>query len=70
MPPLIGNLIVIAILAVILFICGKNVVEMIKGELNGKGCSGCGGSCSGNCSACRSCSCQSINNKDQKKKVS
>ncbi|MBO5621001.1 MAG: FeoB-associated Cys-rich membrane protein [Butyrivibrio sp.] len=56
MPPVIGNLIAIAIVIAILYICGKNVVNMIKGELTGKGCSGCSGSCSGSCSGCSSCS--------------
>lgn len=56
MPPVIGNLIAIAIVILILYVCGKNVVIMLKGELTGKGCSGCSGSCSGSCSGCTSCS--------------
>ncbi|MCR5101682.1 MAG: FeoB-associated Cys-rich membrane protein [Butyrivibrio sp.] len=54
MPPIIGNIIVIAILLVVLYVCGKNVIQDIKGELTGKGCAGCSGNCSGSCSSCGS----------------
>ncbi|MCR4587460.1 MAG: FeoB-associated Cys-rich membrane protein [Lachnospiraceae bacterium] len=53
MPPILGNIIVIAIIVAILVVCGKNVVEMIRGELKGSGCAGCSGGCS--CSGCSSC---------------
>ncbi len=70
MPALIGNLIAILLLAALLFVCTKNVVEMIRGELSGKGCSGCGGGCSGNCSGCSCTSCGSKMTDNKKGKVS
>lgn len=46
MPPVLGNIIVICILAVVLFFCGKSVLRSIRAELKGEGtCAGCNGSC-------------------------
>ena len=52
MSAVLGNIIVIAILAVIVFFCGKSVIGSIKGELSGGGCAGC----SHNCGCCGGCS--------------
>ncbi len=56
MPAILGNIIAVAIILVIVYFCGKNVVEMIRGELSGKGCAGCSGGCSGSCTSCSGCS--------------
>ena len=46
MNPIIGQAIVIAVIAVLAFICGRNVLRDIKAELKGQGtCAGCSGSC-------------------------
>ena len=49
MPPILGNIIVIAILAVVVFFAGRYCLRDIKNQLSGHG--GCG-SCSGNCGSC------------------
>ena len=46
MSAVLGNIIAIVVLAVIVFFCSKNVIGMIKGELSGGGCAGCGHDCS------------------------
>ncbi len=51
MSAVMGNIIVIAILAVIVFFCAKSVIGSIKGELSGGGCAGC----SHNCGCCGGC---------------
>ena len=51
MPPVLGHIIVIAILAIIVYFCGRNVIRGIKHELSGGGCTGCPGGCAG-CSKC------------------
>ncbi len=58
MSPVLGNLIVIAILAVIIFFSGRKCIQMMKDSISGKGCSGCSGCSSvGHCSCgCASCS--------------
>ena len=58
MSPVLGNLIVIAILAVIIFFSGRKCIQMMKDSISGKGCSGCSGcSSAGHCSCgCSSCS--------------
>ena len=58
MSPVLGNLIVIAILAVIIFFSGRKCIQMMKDSISGKGCSGCSGcSSAGQCSCgCSSCS--------------
>ncbi|MBQ5422103.1 MAG: FeoB-associated Cys-rich membrane protein [Clostridium sp.] len=55
MSPVLGNLIVIAILAVIIFFSGRKCIQMMKDSISGKGCSGCSG-CNG-CSSAGQCSC-------------
>ena len=55
MPAILGNIIAIGILALLIWVCGKNVYHQLKAELSGKGCSGCGGSCSRCCGGCSSC---------------
>lgn len=54
MSPVIGNLIVIAILAVIVFFSLRTCIRMMRDSLTGKGCSGCGsaGQCSCGCASC------------------
>ena len=56
MSPVLGNLIVIAILAVIIFFSGRKCIQMMKDSISGKGCSGCSsaGQCSCGCSSCSS----------------
>ena len=49
MSPVLGHAIVILILAVIVYFCGRNVIRDIRGQLSGRG--SCGG-CSGNCAKC------------------
>ncbi|HAE80075.1 MAG TPA: FeoB-associated Cys-rich membrane protein [Lachnoclostridium sp.] len=58
MSPVLGNLIVIAILAVIIFFSGRKCIQMMKDSISGKGCSGRSGcSSAGQCSCgCASCS--------------
>ena len=58
MPPILGNAIVILALLGLVYVCGKNVLGDIRGQLKGKGCSSCGGgcsSCSGSCASCSGC---------------
>ena len=52
MTPLVGHIIVIAVLCAIVFICGKNFIRNIKHELSGGGCASCPGGCS--CGKCDS----------------
>ncbi|MCR5594475.1 MAG: FeoB-associated Cys-rich membrane protein [Lachnospiraceae bacterium] len=52
MSVILGHAIVILILAVIVFFCGRSVIREIRHELNGGGCSGCGGNCSGCTASC------------------
>ena len=51
MPPVLGNIIVICILAVPVFFAGRYCYRDIKGALTKGKCAGC----SGNCSACGGC---------------
>ena len=53
MSPIIGNAIVIVILAVILFFAGRSTLRTFKNEVSGKGCAGCSGKCS-----CSNCGCK------------
>ena len=54
MPPILGHIIVIAILAVPVYFAGRYCLRDIRGSLTGGGCGGC----SGDCSSCGgSCSC-------------
>ena len=46
-----GNAVIILILLVIVFFCGKSVISGLKAEITGKGCSCCSGGCAG-CSGC------------------
>ena len=58
MPPIVGNIIVIAVLAVVAFFCGRATLRSIRAELRGEAtCAGCSGNChgcgsAGKCSAC------------------
>ncbi len=53
MNAVLGHIIVIAILLVIVYFCGRNAFRSFKAELSGTGnCAGCGGSCSGCGSSC------------------
>ena len=48
MNPVIGQIIVIAVIAALAFVCGRVVLKDIKSELKGEGtCAGCSGSCHG-----------------------
>ena len=54
MSPVLGHVIVIALLLLLVFFCGRVVVRDIRGSLSGK-CGGCGGSyasCGGSCASC------------------
>lgn len=51
MSPILGNIIVIAVLAVTIFFAGRATVRELKKEVSGQGCSGCAG---GSCSSCAS----------------
>lgn len=51
MSPILGNIIVIAALAVIIFFAGRATYRELKKEVSGQGCSGCAG---GSCSSCAS----------------
>ncbi len=51
MSPIVGNIIVIAVLAVIIFFAGRATYRELKKEASGQGCSGCAG---GSCSSCAS----------------
>ncbi|MEE3481858.1 MAG: FeoB-associated Cys-rich membrane protein [Lachnospiraceae bacterium] len=53
MSPIIGNIIVIAILAVVIFFAARATYRELKREVSGQGCSGCTG---GSCSSCASAS--------------
>ena len=55
MPSVIGNIIVILILAVVVYFAGRRTIRDIRAELNGEGCSSCGGGCSGCAGHCASC---------------
>ncbi|WP_155839515.1 FeoB-associated Cys-rich membrane protein [Butyrivibrio proteoclasticus] len=52
MSSIIGNVIVIGILAVILFFSGRHAFKIFRNELKGGGCSCCSGNCS--CASCGS----------------
>ena len=56
MSPVLGNLIVIAILAVMIFFAGRKCIRIMKDSISGRGCSGCGsaGQCSCECGGCAS----------------
>ncbi len=55
MPGILGNIIVIAVLLVIVYFAGRRTLKDIRAELNGQGCSSCGGGCSGCSGHCASC---------------
>ena len=57
MPSILGHIIVIAVLAVIVFLCMRNIIRDLSHELSGGGCGGCGGTCSGGCASCSKGSC-------------
>ena len=58
MSPVLGHIIVIAMLAVPVFFAGRYCFREIKGALTDGSCGGCSGGCSGDCSSCgSSCSC-------------
>ncbi len=63
MAPIIGNIIAILLVCGLVYICGKNVIDMFKSEISGGGCAGC----SGNCGSCSSCSSQKTVKKNLKK---
>ena len=56
MNPILGNIIVIAILAVPVFFAGRYCFRDIKSSLSGGPCGGCSGDCSSCGSGCSSCS--------------
>ena len=56
MPSILGHIIVIAVLAVIVILCMRNIIRDLSHELSG-GCGGCGGTCSGGCASCSKGSC-------------
>ena len=60
MSPILGNIIVIALLAVAVFFAARATYRELKREISGRGCSGCDG---GSCSSCAS----APKNIDQKK---
>lgn len=52
MTPIIGHIIVFAVLCVIVLICGRNTFRIFRNELKGGGCASCPGGCScGKCEA-------------------
>lgn len=56
MSPYIGYPIVIGILAVIVYFCGRAVWRDLKGSVSGEGCGGCcSSSCGNDGSSCGSC---------------
>ena len=57
MDPVIGQGIVIAVLAAIVFACGRSVIREILAELRGeRSCAGCSGCQNGkSCEECRMC---------------
>lgn len=56
MPPILGYIIVIAVLLVICFLSGRAAVRDIRNQLAGKGgCGSCSGGCGGNCASCGGC---------------
>ncbi|MBQ7613895.1 MAG: FeoB-associated Cys-rich membrane protein [Butyrivibrio sp.] len=52
MASIIGNGIVIIVLAILIFFSGRSALRQFKRELNGGGCSCCSGGCNG-CSSCK-----------------
>lgn len=57
MPPILGYIIVIAVLLVICFLSGRAAFLDIRNQLAGKGgCGSCSGGCGGNCASCGGCS--------------
>ena len=57
MDPLVGQIIVGAVVAVLAFVCGRNVLRDIRSELHGdRSCAGCSGCQTGkSCEECRMC---------------
>ncbi len=57
MDPILGNIIVGAVVALLAFLSGRSVLRSIKAELRGEGsCSGCGRCGQGaSCGECRMC---------------
>ena len=57
MPPILGHIIVIAVLLVVCFLSGRAAFLDIWNQLAGKGgCGSCSGGCGGNCASCGGCS--------------
>lgn len=55
MNAIIGHVIVIAVLLVIVFFCGRYALRQIKAELSGQAsCAGCKNGCGGGCTSCSS----------------
>ncbi len=54
MPSILGNGIVLLVLLVLVYLCGKDVVSNIRDQISGKGCSGCSCGCS-KCAGCSGC---------------
>lgn len=51
MTAILGNVVALLLVGVLVFVCGRNVVNQIKSG----GCAGCSGGCNGHCSGCSSC---------------
>ena len=67
MPPIVGNIIVIAVLAAVTFFCGRATLRSIRAELRGEAtCAGCSGNCHG-CGSAGKCSACSITAEEIKK---
>ena len=60
MPPILGHIIVIAVLLVVCFLSGRAAFLDIRNQLAGKGgcgsSSGCSGCSGGSCASCGGCS--------------
>jgi len=52
MPSILGYIIVLAVLAVPVYFSARYCIRDIRRQLNGGGCTACGGGCSGNCAGC------------------
>lgn len=58
MNPVVGQIIVISVLAVIVFFCGRSMLRNIRAELRGEGsCAGCPGCSSCSKSGAERCAC-------------